>query len=67
MHTGVAPNARVIEAEARDKLMAEVSLDFTNLHASDVQGRARAFASMVNGGMALADAAAASGILIDDE
>ena len=67
LHTGVAPNARVIEAEARDKLMADVSLDFTGLHAADIQGRARSFKSLVDGGMALADAAAASGILIADD
>ena len=67
LHTGVAPNARVIEAEARDKLMADVSLDFTGLHAADIQGRARSFKSLVDGGMSLSDAAAASGILIADE
>ena len=67
LHTAVAPNARVIEAEARDKLMADVTLDFTGLHAADIQGRARSFKSLVDGGMSLSDAAAASGILIADD
>ena len=67
LHTGVAPYARVIEAEARMKLAADVTLDFTGLHAADIQGRARSFKSLVDGGMSLSDAAAASGILIADD
>ena len=63
LHVTVSPLARVLETEARAKLETAVGLDFTALHASDVQGRARAFKSMVDGGMSLADAAAASGIL----
>ena len=66
LHTTVAPLARVLESEASEKLAAAVALDFTALHASDVQGRARAFKSMVDGGMALTDAAAASGILMPE-
>lgn len=63
LHVTIGPLARVLETEASDKLGVKVALDFTALHASDVQGRARAFKSMVDGGMTLADAAAASGIL----
>ena len=67
LHATVNPIARVLETEARDKLGVPVALDFTALHASDVQGRARAFKSLVDGGMALTEAAAASGILQPDE
>ena len=63
LHTTISPLARILETEASEKLGVPVVFDFTALHASDVQGRARAFKSMVDGGMALADAAAASGIL----
>ena len=63
LHVTIGPLARVLETEASEKLGVKVALDFTALHASDVQGRARAFKAMVDGGMSLADAAAASGIL----
>ena len=42
-------------------------LGFTQLHAADIQGRARSFKSLADGGMSLQDAAAASGILMDDD
>ena len=66
LHLTIAPLARQVEAEASLKLAAPVSIDFQALAASDVQGRARAFNSLVGGGMSLADAAAASGILQGD-
>ena len=38
----------MVEAELRAKLDApELALDFTSLYAADVQGRARAFRSLV--------------------
>ena len=67
LHATVSPIARVLETEAKTKLEADVTLDFTALHASDVQGRARSFKALVDGGMALPDAAAASGILIGED
>ena len=68
LHLSVAPIARVIEYEATDKLMrGAVKLDFAALQASDVQGRARAFQSMVGGGMDVAKAAALSGLLVGDD
>ena len=67
LHMTVAPLGRVVETEATEKLGAPVRLDFTGLHASDVQGRARAFQSMVGGGMSIPDAAAASGILTQED
>lgn len=67
LHMTVAPLARVLETEASRKLAGAVRLDFTALHASDVQGRARAFQSMVGAGMSIPEAAAVSGILIEEE
>ena len=67
LHVTVTPYAKILETECRAKLGGEITFDFTGLHASDVQGRARAFKSMVDGGMALVDAAAASGILLNDD
>lgn len=67
LHATLQPLARVIEAEAKAKLMASLRFDFTELHASDVQGRARAFQSMVTGGMDLDKAAALSGLLVAEE
>ena len=67
LHATLAPLARVIEREAQAKLMASLKFDFTDLHASDVQGRARAFQSMVTAGMDIDRAAALSGLLIAEE
>jgi len=47
LHTTVAPMARIIAAELSDKLDAPLALDLTQLHAADVQGRARAWRSLV--------------------
>ena len=52
---------------AQDGRCVAVSFDFTQLAASDISGRARAFGSLVKGGMPMAEAAAVSGILIDDD
>ena len=67
LHVTVSPLARILEVEAAAKLSADVTLDFTALHASDVQGRARAFQSLVAGGMDITQAAAASGILTEQD
>ena len=62
LHGTVAPLGRLVALEAaRIGLAMEVSFD--QLFASDIAGRARAFQSLVNGGMSLEAAAAASGIL----
>ena len=54
------PLAQMIEAEVTDKLMP-VRLDFSELQASDLQGRARAFKALIDGGMPLAQAMQVSG------
>ncbi|MCY4509221.1 MAG: phage portal protein [Acidobacteria bacterium] len=67
LHLSIAPMARILETEATAKMETEVKIDFQALHAADVQGRARAFQSMVGGGMDVAAAATASGILQPDD
>lgn len=43
-----------------------LSLDLSGLHASDIQGRARAFQSLVGGGMPITEAASVTGLIGDD-
>ena len=62
----ILPLARIVERELSDKLETAVSLDFSELMASDLAGRARAFQSMVGAGMALEQAAALSGLTMED-
>ena len=63
LHVTIAPLARILQDEGTEKLAVPVELDFTALHASDVQGRGRAFKSMTDGGMSVADAQRAAGLL----
>ena len=67
LHMTVSPLARIVEAEATAKMGVPVALDFTALHASDVQGRARSFQSLVGGGMDVERAARLSGLLVEDD
>ena len=57
------PDAVISQA----KLETGVKLDWRELRAGDISGRARAFQSLVGGGMAVDDAAALSGLLTPDE
>ena len=66
MHGTVAPLGRLVAVEAA-RIGLPIDIDFESLFASDVQGRARAFASLVGGGMSLEAAAAATGILAPPE
>ena len=63
VHATVGAVARLVEAELSDKLDVEVRLDFSDLRAADVAGRARAFKALVGGGMDLDKAVALSGLL----
>ena len=66
-HYGVlSPLGRLAESELKDKLDDEVSLSWQELRASDLTGRARAFQSMVGGGMAVAEAVAVAGLMVED-
>ena len=59
----VAPLGKLVAAELSLKLGASITLKWDELRASDLAGRARAFQSLVGGGMALSRAAALAGLL----
>ena len=61
-HAGLPFYAGAISEELRDKLGVDLAWDFSALAAADVQGRARAFGSMVAGGMSVEDAAHNAGV-----
>ena len=64
LHGTIQPVAKLILGELRYKLDSPgLSLDFDDLMASDIAGRARAFGVMVTGGTELERAAALSGLL----
>ena len=63
----VRPAARLVEHELSEKLEHEIRLDFSDLRSDDLTGRARAFQSLVGGGMAVDKAAALSGLMAMDE
>ena len=68
LHGVIAPLGRIVENELRRKLNApELSLSWQELMASDLQGRARSFQSMINGGMEIGKAAALSGLLMPED
>ena len=67
MFSVVEPLGKLVAYELGKKLEADVALTFEGLKAADVTGRARAFQSLVGSGLDMAAAAAASGILIEDE
>ena len=62
LHGTVSPLGKMVEL-ASERINAPVQLDFEDLFASDIQGRARAFQSLVVGGMDIERAATVSGIL----
>ncbi len=64
LHATIHPLGELVAEEAAAKLgLPELSLSFDRLFASDLSGRARAFQSMVGGGMDLAKAAALAGLM----
>ena len=63
----LAPLGKLVESELRDKLDDEVSLSWQELRASDLSGRARAFQSMVGGGMAVDQAVSVAGLMVTDD
>ncbi|MYF31193.1 MAG: phage portal protein [Gammaproteobacteria bacterium] len=66
LHGTVAPLGRLVALEA-ERIGLPVTIDFDQLFASDIAGRARAFQSLVGGGMDIAAAAAAAGLLEREE
>ena len=68
LHSTIAPVARVVADELAVKLDTPgLALNFEALFASDLTGRARAFGSLVKGGMGLPEAAALAGLMMDDD
>ena len=60
------PPASLVESELQEKLEDTVTLSWQELRASDLSGRARAFKSMVGGGMAVAEAVSVAGLMVED-
>ena len=67
LHVTLAPLARRAEAEFERKLESSVTLDLRDVNAADISGRARAFQSLVGGGMSIEDAVRNSGLLVGDD
>ena len=63
LHATVQPLGRIVSAELSAKLEAPIMLDFTPLMAADLSGRARAFQSLVGGGMDPGKAAGLAGLM----
>ena len=63
LHGTVVPLAKIVAEELSLKFEADISLAFHSMFAADLSGRARAFQSLVGGGMDLAKAAALSGLM----
>lgn len=63
----ISPLGRIVSDELTRKLETEVILTWDELRASDLTGRARAFQSMVGGGMDISKAAALAGLMVPDE
>ena len=67
LHGAVAPVARIVADELAVKLDAPgLSFGFSGLYASDIVGRASAFKRLTESGVSATEAAAVSGILIDE-
>ncbi len=63
----ISPLGKIVADELSAKLDATIALDWSELRSSDISGRARAFQSMVGGGMDLAKAASLSGLMMEDD
>ena len=66
LHATIQPLGDGVAAEIALKTGMDVRADFDALMASDLSGRARAFQSMVGGGMDVGDAAALAGLMEGD-
>ena len=67
LHAAAIPLSKLVTVELADKLdTPDLALGFDDLMASDISGRARAFQSLVNGGMEVDKAAALSGLISED-
>ena len=62
----LSPLGRLVESELQDKLDDEISISWTELRASDLQGRARSVASLVGAGVPVQAAAKEAGLMLED-
>ena len=62
----IGPLGNLVESELRAKIDPGISLSWTELRASDLAGRARAFQSLVKAGMPLPEATQIAGLLTED-
>ena len=68
LHALVAPLGKIVETELRGKLDSpSLAFSWSELRASDIAGRARAFNSLVQGGMEIDKALAVTGLLAQEE
>ena len=67
LHSTIMPMAKIVEQELTEKLETPISLGFDSLFAADLSGRARAFQSLVGGGMTVEKAAALAGLMQSEE
>ena len=67
LHGVIAPLGKIVAHELTLKLETEISLGWAELRAGDISGRARAFQSMVGGGMDPGKAAALAGLMTPEE
>ena len=58
--------AEIVQAELSAKLERAIKFDFAGLWAHDQAGRAAAFAKLVQGGMAIEEAARVSGVMVQE-
>ena len=65
--SSLSPLGRLASQELSEKFGVAISLDWSELKASDLSGRARAFQSMIGGGMPLEKAASLAGLLVEDD
>ena len=63
----VEPLLEIVGEELERKLETRITFDLSGLWAHDLAGRAQAFSKFIQGGMALEQAAAVSGVLAGDE
>ena len=67
LHSTITPLAKIVSEELSHKFEVAISLSFDSLFAADLSGRARAFQSLVGGGMDVAKAAALAGLMQSEE
>ena len=67
MHSTIAPLGRIVSEELSNKFETDISLSFESLFSADLAGRARAFQSLVGGGMDVAKAAALAGLMQSED